>query len=142
MFKRFVDAALSSAGEKMDAINSSAADSLNSVKNSSLELINEYWPKIESVLTNGLLQIAEDHLRDDKILMEAFDEVHKSLPMIIRISLKKETFIAFCMSNKQTFLTKLEVYKANAVNPHQEAVVPIMLNAPLGDGQKILGEEK
>ncbi len=84
---------------------------IDGAKNSTESIIEKNWPKVEMVLYEGLIGLAENKLKDDKSLASAFETAYELMPTAIRLVLSREKFIDFCLTRKESILQKLSDYR-------------------------------
>lgn len=84
---------------------------IDGAKSSTESIIEKNWPKVEMVLYEGLIGLAENKLKDDKSLASAFETTYELMPTAIRLVLSREKFIDFCLTRKESILQKLSAYK-------------------------------
>ncbi len=73
--------------------------------------LEEHWPKIESLLVDGLLQLGITQLQDDRILTLVLGEVYELLPRPLRLLLSRERFVHFALQRRAPLLLKLQSYQ-------------------------------
>lgn len=95
---------LSSLGKDNGATNSDLTSKLMGA----LEpLIAEHWPKIEPYADQAL---AAAH--NDETIEALARKMYPWLPMMVRLAVKEEKFVAFTLEHKGPLLAKLAEYKA------------------------------
>jgi len=75
-------------------------DSMGSVKLWMSDTHAEYYSIVEKVVTDGLLGIAEDKLKDEEFIEDFFEKSWNVLPAPVQLFLVKKTFLAFCNTKK------------------------------------------
>lgn len=83
-------------------------DSAGSVVSRTLE---DHWPLIEKILIDGLLQIAEEKLRDDVFLADLFEKTYELLPAPVRLIIKRDKYLSFCLKRKEPLLIRVSHFK-------------------------------
>lgn len=76
------------------------------------QFLEEHWPKIESILVDGLLQLGITQLQDDRVLQLLLGEVYELLPRPVRFLLSRERFVHFALQRRAPLLLKLQAYQA------------------------------
>ncbi|WP_413112490.1 hypothetical protein [Thaumasiovibrio sp. DFM-14] len=71
------------------------------------EIIKAQWPKIETMLLERLGPVAADKLNNEEFITKTFETTYECLPMPVRMILKKEKFMAYCMEHKDPIIAKL-----------------------------------
>lgn len=102
-------------GKLFDNAKNIATDNLGSVKDKAQMFINNHWPEIEKHVIPALLKISEDHLNDTEKLTSAFESAHAILPLPLRLAIKRETFVSFCLSEQVDLLEKITEYKKKTI---------------------------
>lgn len=133
MFKNLLDKASNATKDiniksSLDNAQKTIGGMIDGAKNSTESIIEKSWPKIEAVLYEGLIGLAESKLKDDKSLVSAFETAYEIMPTVIRLSISRDTFVDFCLTRKESILQKLSVYKDEKTNitslssPNNESV--------------------
>lgn len=71
-----------------------------------------YKRLLDSIVINGLLNIAEDKLSDDAFIESVFSKAYELLPVPVRMVLKREWCLSYLQSRKAPLLTQLQLYRA------------------------------
>ena len=103
MFNSLKDKATSLAqvaGQKTDA-------ALSSGSQKGQELFADYYPKIEPMVVDGLLSVAEEKLNDELVLSGYIEKTYELLPMPVRLVVSRAQFIEFAMKHKAPLLQKV-----------------------------------
>ncbi len=98
-------------GKLFDDAKSMATSNFGTVKDKAQTFIDNHWSEIEKYIIPSLLKISEDHLNDTETLSSAFESAHALLPLPLRLAIKRETFVSFCLSKRADLLGKIEEYK-------------------------------
>ena len=107
MFNSLKDKATSLAqvaGQKTDA-------ALSSGSQKGQELFADYYPKIEPMVVDGLLSVAEEKLNDELVLSGYIEKTYELLPMPVRLMVSRAQFIEFTMKHKTPLLQKVAEVK-------------------------------
>ena len=75
------------------------------------DLFERHWPKVEHVVVNGLISVAEEKLKDDQFLQSVFESAYELLPTAVRIVLPRTKFIEFSMQRREPILLKLQDFR-------------------------------
>ena len=70
-------------------------------------VIAEHWPKIEPYADKALAAA-----QDDATIETLARKIYPWLPMVVRLAIKEEKFVAFTLQHKGPLLAKLAEYKA------------------------------
>jgi hypothetical protein len=89
--------------------NKSIFSSLKSVKFDSV--LSNHWPKIESHLLPRLINLTEVGLKNDDSLGLVFVKAYEFLPAPIRLLTDRQKFVDYCLSHRETILSKVDDYK-------------------------------
>lgn len=118
MFKGLLDKA--SNATKNIALKSSMRDAQKSVdsmiqgaKSNKDAILGKHWSKIEKLLYERLIVVAENKLHDDKSLELIFEKAYEVMPAPVRLILSRDRFVLFCLERKDMILEKLLLYKKN-----------------------------
>ncbi len=93
------------------------------------DLFDQYYPKIEPIIVNGLLKIAVDKLKDDKSLNTIFLNAYKMLPLPVRLIIPKHRFLEFTMTHRDPLLQKVLTLKENRNKKPSEPEIPTQEDA-------------
>jgi hypothetical protein len=85
-------------------------------KEKSKQSIDKHWPAIEKLVVERLAGIKEEKLRDKAFLESTFDKVYELLPTAIRLVVKRDKFIGYCMGQQEHIVRRIEVYKSEREN--------------------------
>lgn len=107
-----VAASVQTSKEVMSDATVQVRTQVESKKRASNEAIKSHWPKIEKVLVEGLIGVAEEKLNDEHFLTSTFESMYELLPTPVRLVLGREKFLKFCLANKSPILAKVNAYKA------------------------------
>lgn len=75
------------------------------------DLFGEHYQKIEPIIVNGLLGIAEEKLKDEAFLEGQLQKVYEILPMPIRVLMPREKFLEMAIKQKAPLLQKVAEIK-------------------------------
>jgi hypothetical protein len=75
------------------------------------ELFDQNYPKIEPIIVNGLLNLAEGKLKDNNTLNTIFEKGYEILPFPVRLIISKNRFLEFTMSRRDSLLQKVMTLK-------------------------------
>lgn len=81
---------------------------------------NKHWPTAESLLVEGLLSVAEEQLRDDKMLNSVFSKMYETLPVAARLVLSRDRFLEFTMARRDPLLLKVQSLRAERADTRGE----------------------
>ncbi len=86
--------------------------SLSAGREKSHQAFEKHWPAIERVITDGLVGVTEEKLRDEIFLQSSFEKVYELLPIAIRFVVDRDKFIGYCMSHREPILLRLEASRS------------------------------
>lgn len=119
---------LDSLKQKTQSLVEDTTQKFNSSVNQNLEkyrqIFSENYSKIEPILVNGLLDIAEDKLKDEKFLSDCFEKIYEILPIPIRLVLPRNLFTNFLLKSKHPLLEKVSKIK----NQKNEQILILYVN--------------
>jgi hypothetical protein len=72
-------------------------------------LLDDQWPRVQRLFTAVLQKTAGDTLHDDKRMRRILLLVFGELPMLVRVAVEEDEFIAFCLNNRNRLLLREEV---------------------------------
>jgi hypothetical protein len=75
-------------------------------------IIEKHWAKVEKILYEMLVNLANSKLNDDESLAFVFDKAYELMPTPIRLILPRNQFIQFCLNRKELILRKIPTYNA------------------------------
>lgn len=117
MFKKLTDTARTlkekaDVSARLDATKQFASSKYEAGKAETSAAWEKHWPTIERVLVEGLLSIAEEKLRDDKMIEGALTKLYETLPLAVRFVLSRDRFLVFTMEHRGTLLLKVQDTRA------------------------------
>ena len=134
MFKKLTDTVRTlkekaDVGARLDATKQFASSKYEAGKAGANITWEKHWPSIERVLVEGLLSIAEEKLRDDKMIEGAITKLYETLPLAVRVVLSRDRFLVFTMEHRETLLLKVQNTRAERVT---SAALPQLEAPPRG----------
>jgi len=87
--------------------NGANGDQNNKIMNALGPVIAEHWPKIEPYADQALAAA-----QDDSSFEVLARKIYPWLPMVLRLAIKEDTFVAFTLQHKGPLLAKLAEAKA------------------------------
>lgn len=72
----------------------------------------KYKQLLDSIVINGLLNIAEDKLSDDVFIESVFSKAYELLPVPVRLVVRREWCLGYLRSRKAPLLVQLQLYRA------------------------------
>lgn len=81
------------------------------------DFLENNWPKIEATMMNGLLDLTEENLKDEKILEALFNKMYEFLPLTVRLFLPRKLFLNYAIQRRTPLLLKVQDYKAKREHP-------------------------
>ncbi|MRT12470.1 hypothetical protein GJV07_09195 [Enterobacteriaceae bacterium RIT711] len=72
----------------------------------------KYKQLLDSIVINGLLNIAEDKLSDDAFIESVFSKAYELLPVPVRLVVRREWCLGYLQSRKAPLLAQLQLYRA------------------------------
>lgn len=106
---------LDSFKQKAQVLAEDATQKVNSSVNQNLDkcrqIFNENYSKIEPIVVNGLLNVAEEKLKDEKFLSDCFEKFYEILPIPARLVISRSWFIDFLLKRKDPLLEKVSRIK-------------------------------
>ena len=85
----------------------------------------KYKPLLDSLVINGLLNIAEDKLSDNAFIESVFSKAYELLPAPVRLIVRREWCLSYLQSRKAPLLAQLQLYRAERYGS-AESVPPDM----------------
>jgi hypothetical protein len=73
-------------------------------------IIEKHWAKVEKILYEILVNLANSKLNDDESLAFVFNKAYELMPTPIRLILPRNQFIQFCLNRKELILRKIPSY--------------------------------
>ncbi len=89
----------------------------------------KYKQLLDSIVINGLLNIAEDKLSDDAFIESVFSKAYELLPVPVRLVVRREWCLGYLQSRKAPLLAQLQLYRA--VRNGSPEPVPLALEPTL-----------
>lgn len=108
----------------------------DSISNKSESIIEKHWAKVEKILYEMLVNLANSKLNDEEALAFAFDKAYELVPTPIRLILPRNQFIQFCLNRKELILRKIPSYnelKNKQLNkkPNQSQTITTLPNSAI-----------
>lgn len=100
------------ASNTVDAAKIFGSSATDSISNTTRKLRDNHWPTIEKVVTEGLLTIAADRLRDEAAVKGVMENAYELLPVAIRLVVPRDSYLKFVFQHRETLLTKLSDYQS------------------------------
>jgi len=66
--------------------------------------IEEHWPKIQKLVQEKVAPAALTAAKDDKTMEVLLTPVYKTLPLPVRLVIKKDAFIKFCLNHRDRLI--------------------------------------
>ena len=92
------------AAQMASDVGDSTAAKFESGRLAASEAVDQYWPKIEQVLVDGLLDVAEDRLCDENFLQDTLRRLYAPAPLPLRLVVSEDFFVKKCMARKDGLL--------------------------------------
>jgi hypothetical protein len=70
------------------------------VEKIALEKLREHWPKIQQLFEEKVGPAALAAAKNDEMIRPLFERVYWRLPRPVRMVVKEESFVRFCLKNK------------------------------------------
>lgn len=70
-------------------------------------LWSRYYPQIEKLLVDNLLEITEDKILSDDVLSILILKVYELLPAVARLTLSRDLFLKLVLKGKKPILDKV-----------------------------------
>lgn len=120
MFKNMLDKVSNAAKDinvksSLTTAQKSIGGMIEDAKNNTDSMIEKHWPKVEAILYEGLIGLAENKLKDEESLKSAFETAYEVMPTPVRLILPRDKFTRFCLDRKEPILRKLSEYKAEKI---------------------------
>lgn len=100
------------ASEKAGAIKQSVVGSASQAGSTASGYFDQYWPTVERVLVDGLLDVAHDRLKDDEAYLSVVNTLFELLPTPIRLVLPRAALERHSLKHRDTIVQKIESRKA------------------------------
>ncbi len=91
------------------------SDLKSKVINALEPVIADNWPKIEPYADKALAAA-----QNDTVIENLAKQIYPWLPMVVRLAIKEEKFIAFTLEHKGPLLEKISEYKAKHSTQHND----------------------
>jgi hypothetical protein len=75
-----------------------------SIMQESYDLMLKYLPTIKNVINEHVAPASKEVIKNDKVMRATFGGVYQFLPAPIRWVVEKETFVDFCLKNRDMLL--------------------------------------
>ena len=85
-------------------VGESTAATFESGRTAAGEAMERYWPSVERVLVDGLLDVAEDRLQDENFLQDTLRRLYAPAPLPLRLLVTEDFFVKKCMTKKDALL--------------------------------------
>lgn len=79
--------------------------------NKAQEILTQYIPKIRAVFTDKIGPAVLANVKDDETIAELSKLVYGLLPVMLRLAVKEERFVRFCLANRDTLVGVAESAK-------------------------------
>ena len=66
--------------------------------------IAEHWPAIQKIFQEKIGPTALAAAKNDKACEVLFVQVHKQLPLPVRLVIKKDAFVKYCFANRDKLI--------------------------------------
>ena len=99
-------------------------------KTGTARIIEEYKPIIWELLEKRLGSLTRDALQDDQVMDSALRSIYQLLPAPVRLTVKEENFVRFCLKHRDRFLQKSEQDRAPAIEAGHAASFPERAQLP------------
>ena len=66
--------------------------------------IEEHWPKIQKLVQEKIAPTALATAKDDKMMEVLLASVYKTVPLPVRLVIKKDAFIKFCFKHRDRLI--------------------------------------
>ena len=127
MFKHIAKNLKVDINTKINNAKQTAENMINSSKNRTNKIIEKNWQKIEKIVVEKLLTVAENNLNNDKILKAMFKKIYEMLPIPIRLAVPADKFVGFCIIKKEPILNKISAYKKKKSNKIVLSKTPLLI---------------
>lgn len=107
----------------------STAEELNA-QDKGTEIWDKFYPKFETVIINGFLDIAEDKLTNEEDVKLVINKVYELLPTLVRLTLSRELFVEKIFIQKDKILEQVILKKGERKLIEDER---LLLNSPQKD---------
>ena len=68
--------------------------------------IEEHWSTVQNVFRDKVGSTALEAAKNDKACEAIFIQVHKQLPLPVRLVIKKDVFVKYCFDNRDKLIQK------------------------------------
>jgi len=76
--------------------------------------IEEYWPKVQEYFQKTVGPKALEIANNDNICEELFVQVYKTLPLPVRLVVRKKFFIKYCFTNRDKLISATTTAKGDS----------------------------
>ena len=66
--------------------------------------IEEHWPKVQEVFQKTVGEPALAAAKNNEACEMLFTQVHKQLPLPVRLIIKKDAFVKYCFANRDKLI--------------------------------------
>lgn len=70
------------------------------------KLLEEYLPKIRAIVQSKIGSLAQEVVQNDESMSLIFSKLYEALPLAVRLVIKQDKFVAFCMENRDKLIGK------------------------------------
>ena len=117
----------------MSDVKAAAQSAIASSKKSAHAMHQKYGPTVEKIIINGLIGIAEEKLQDEIFLKTSLEKIYEFLPTPFRIMVDRDSFVNFCLDNKDPITLKIQEYKIENPQLKNENISEIPHQSPMGN---------
>ena len=71
-------------------------------------LINEHWIYIKKAFKENVGSIVLEEVKDDNTMKTLFTTIYKQLPLPVRLLIKKDIFIQYCLKHRDRFIGNIQ----------------------------------
>ncbi len=113
MFKNFTNTARAlkektDIGGLFDATKNFSSSKYEASKTEANAVWKKHGVTVERVVVEGLLSIAEEKLRDEKMIEGVLIKLYETLPLPVRFVFSRDLFVAFTSKHRETLLLKVQ----------------------------------
>jgi hypothetical protein len=86
--------------QKLQSARIFGQQSKETIEKIAQEKIREHWPRIQKLFEEKVGPAALAAAKNEESMRSLFETVYRRLPFRVRMVIKEETFVQFCLKNK------------------------------------------
>lgn len=106
--------------DKVKAAAETISDAVSESADKASSYLSDNWDSIQNVITDGLLTVAHDRLKDDEVFSMAMEKAFELLPMPVRLFLPRDAFQRHTLIQRENIIRHLEEKQALRLAPPEK----------------------